>query len=67
MINDNDMYFHTPTSDHYSWAETNYFGFYIPEENILVGVYAQPRANLGTAPRQSGLSAVEHTYNKRLL
>ena len=48
MINDNDMYFHTPTSDHYSWAETNYFGFYIAEENILVGVYAQPRANLGS-------------------
>lgn len=48
MITDNDTYFHTPTSDHYSWAETNYFGFYIPEENILVGVYVQTRANLGS-------------------
>lgn len=48
MINNDDVYFHTPTSDHYSWAETNYFGFYIPEENIMVGVYVQARANIGS-------------------
>jgi hypothetical protein len=47
MINEQDMYFHTPTSDDHYWAETNYFGFYIPEESIHVNVYVLTRQNAG--------------------
>ncbi len=47
MITEQDVYFHTPTSDDPTWAETNYFGFYIPEENIHVGAYVQAKQNLG--------------------
>ena len=47
MIKDQDMYFHPPTSDHYSWAETNYFGFYVAEANLHVGAYVQAKPNLG--------------------
>ena len=48
MIKDQDVYFHPPTSDHYSWAETNYFGFYVAEANLHVGAYVQAKPNLGT-------------------
>ena len=47
MITEQDVYFHAPTSDHYTWAETNYFGFYVPEENLHVGAYVQAKPNLG--------------------
>lgn len=47
MIHDSDADFHTPTSDDPTWAETNYFGFYVPEANLNVGVYALFRANVG--------------------
>ncbi len=47
MIKENDVYFHPPTSDHYAWAETNYFGFYVPDKNIHVGAYVQAKPNLG--------------------
>lgn len=47
MITEKDMYFHKPTSDDHYWAETNYFGFYIPEEAIHVNVYVLTRQNAG--------------------
>ncbi len=47
MITKNDVYFHPPTSDHYTWAETNYFGFYVADKNIHVGAYVQAKPNLG--------------------
>src|SRR3990167_2328580 len=47
MITAKDMYFHTPTSDDTYWAETNYFGFYVPEEPLHVNVYVLTRQNLG--------------------
>lgn len=47
MIEAHDADFHTPTSDHATWAETNYFGFYVPEEHMNVGVYALFRPNVG--------------------
>lgn len=47
MITEQDMYFHPPTSDDPTWAETNYFGFYVPEESIHVGAYVQTKPNLG--------------------
>ncbi len=50
MITAKDMYFHTPTSDDHYWAETNYFGFYIPEEAIHVNVYVLTRQLFQLAP-----------------
>lgn len=47
MITDQDQYFHTPASDDPYWAETNYFGFYVPEEPLHVNVYVLTRQNLG--------------------
>lgn len=47
MITKEDMYFHTPTSDDPYWAETNYFGFYVPGEPLHVNVYVLTRKNLG--------------------
>lgn len=47
MITEQDMYFHTPTSDDHYWAETNYFGFYVPEAAIHVNVYVLTRQNAG--------------------
>tara|TARA_R110000787_G_scaffold4365_11_gene16871 strand:- start:20551 stop:21507 length:957 start_codon:yes stop_codon:yes gene_type:complete len=47
LITKNDVYFHPPTSDHYTWAETNYFGFYVADKNIHVGAYVQAKPNLG--------------------
>lgn len=48
MITDQDQYFHTPASDDPYWAETNYFGFYVPGEPLHVNVYMLARQNLGT-------------------
>lgn len=47
MITEQDMYFHSPTSDDHYWAETNYFGFYVPEAAIHVNVYVLTRQNAG--------------------
>jgi len=47
MITEQDMYFHAPTSDDHYWAETNYFGFYVPEEPLHVNVYVLTRQNAG--------------------
>ncbi|MDV8070721.1 hypothetical protein R4P64_29765 [Rhodococcus sp. IEGM 1366] len=49
MIKDVDADFHTPTSDDPTWAETNFFGFYVPEAALNVGVYALFRPNVGVA------------------
>ncbi len=47
MITDQDVFFHPPTSDDPTWAETNYFGFYLPGEPLHVSVYVQAKPNLG--------------------
>lgn len=47
MIQSADAELHAPTSDDPSWAETNYFGFYLPELKMNGGVYALFRTNLG--------------------
>lgn len=46
MIKDEDVEFHTPSIDP-MWAETNYFGFEIPEAGAHVGLYSLFRPNLG--------------------
>ena len=46
MITDVDAHLHKPNDDP-AWAETNYFGFYVPERNLNCGVYALWRPNLG--------------------
>jgi hypothetical protein len=38
MISDRDIEFHTPANPSHSWAETGYFFFYIPEQNILAWI-----------------------------
>ncbi|MCB2049997.1 MAG: hypothetical protein KDE63_01075 [Novosphingobium sp.] len=47
MFNDSDIKFHTPDKVSFDWAETGYFNFYIPEENILGFVYIVHRAGVG--------------------
>lgn len=47
MIKDTDIEFHTPDNADYLWAETNYFGFSIPEEKIMGSVYVVIREGLG--------------------
>ncbi|HEY3650661.1 MAG TPA: hypothetical protein VGL33_22035 [Streptosporangiaceae bacterium] len=49
MIKAGDADFHAPTSDDPTWAETNFFGFYVPEVPLNVGVYALFRPNVGVA------------------
>lgn len=53
MITPDDAQFHTPTSDDPTWAETNFWGFYVPEAELNVGVYGLFRTNLGV-----GLSTI---------
>src|SRR3990170_4444897 len=48
-----DASLHQPTSDDPTWAETNFFGFYVPELALNCGVYTLFRANLGV-----GLSTI---------
>jgi len=48
-----DASLHTPTSDDPTWAETNFFGFYVPDLGLNCGVYTLFRANLGV-----GLSTI---------
>lgn len=47
MIRDEDAQFHPGPPDDPTWAETNYFGFYLPEIPMNVGVYALFRTTLG--------------------
>lgn len=47
MFNDKDIKFHTPHDVAFDWAETGYFNFYIPEENILGFIYIVHRAGVG--------------------
>lgn len=49
MISPSDASLHRPTSDDPTWAETNFFGFYVPELNLNCGIYALVRTNLGVA------------------
>jgi hypothetical protein len=42
-----DASLHTPSTGHHSWAETNYWGFYVPDAGLMVNVYALFRTNLG--------------------
>ena len=46
MITEQDAQLHPPSSDP-AWAETNYFGCYVPERSMNCGVYALWRPNLG--------------------
>ena len=47
MIRPEDAQFHPATTEDPLWAETNYFGFEIPEVPLHVGLYALVRPNLG--------------------
>jgi len=49
VIRDEDARLHTPTTPDPLWAETNYFGLYVAEPAINIGVYALLRANVGAA------------------
>jgi hypothetical protein len=49
MIQALDGSLHQPTSDDPTWAETNFFGFYVPELKMNCGIYALFRTNLGVA------------------
>ena len=47
MIKDSDLLFHTPRDCPYDWAETGFFNFYIPDQNILGIIYIVHRAGVG--------------------
>ena len=47
MIKPEDIEFHTPANADYLYAETNYFGFTIPEERLMGSVYVVNRKGLG--------------------
>jgi hypothetical protein len=47
MILGNDAEFHEPPVGEPLWAETNYFGFEIPQASTHVGLYSLFRPNLG--------------------
>jgi hypothetical protein len=47
MIVQDDLKFHTPADVDHQWAETYWFGLYIPEENIYGWVYMVFRAGTG--------------------
>jgi hypothetical protein len=49
MIKPQDASLHPPESDDHTWAETNFFGFYVPEAHLNIGLYVLLRPNLGTA------------------
>jgi hypothetical protein len=40
MITAEDAEFHTPIADDPTWAETNYFGFYVLERGAVLGLKA---------------------------
>jgi hypothetical protein len=47
VIKDEDARLHEPTTTDPLWAETNYFGLYVHEPAINIGVYALFRATVG--------------------
>ena len=47
MIRPEDAQFHPPTTDDPLWAETNYFGLYVADVPLNIGVYALFRPNVG--------------------
>ncbi|TQL51346.1 DUF7064 domain-containing protein [Ornithinicoccus hortensis] len=47
MIRPEDAQLHEPTTDDPLWGETNYFGFYLPEPAMNIGVYTLWRTNTG--------------------
>lgn len=47
MITAKDIEFHHAADVNHEWAETNYFGFYIPEERLLGSIYTVARAGTG--------------------
>ncbi len=47
MIKQEDIDFHTPENADYLWAETNYFSFIIPEEQLFGSVYMVFRKGIG--------------------
>lgn len=47
MISPEDAELHTPTSDDPLWGETNYFGLYVPQVPLNIGVYVLVRTNTG--------------------
>lgn len=47
MIVPEDADLHEPTTDDPLWGETNYFGLYIPDVPLNIGVYALFRTNTG--------------------
>jgi hypothetical protein len=49
VITDEDARLHTPTTTDPLWAETNYFGLYVAEPAVNIGVYLLARANVGAA------------------
>lgn len=49
MFTDDDVRYHTPTSDvPYNWAETSFFYFYVPEANVMGLFYVVARPGVGT-------------------
>lgn len=48
MITEKDLAFHTPANVDREWAETYWFGLYVPEENLYGWVYMVFRAGIGT-------------------
>jgi hypothetical protein len=47
VIRPEDAQFHPPTTDDPLWAETNYFGLYVADVPVNIGVYALFRQNVG--------------------
>src|SRR5690606_15901123 len=47
MISDSDIDFHNPEDADHTYAETNWFCFYIPEEKIMGIVYTVARRGVG--------------------
>lgn len=47
MIFPEDVEFHTPIPTPVDWAETNFFGFYIPNQRIMGSIYTVARPGVG--------------------
>jgi hypothetical protein len=47
VITAKDIDFHHKPGVSHEWAETNFFGFYIPEERLLGSIYTVARAGVG--------------------
>lgn len=48
MITPDDVQFHLPSGADHTWAETNFFAFYVPERNLCGSVYVVTRKALGS-------------------